>query len=240
MKRDYDWSSIVTKVEVVDAPPRNYYGRETLPPGTIETEYEKAPMKVSWIPEDVPVTKENLLKYLETTEEERRHIWNIDQREPEWLRHRLGRLSGSKVGSAADHNKYESPQRLIHKWLYVPQKDNYAMKWGRDHEDEARESYRMMRINQFANGKYPIEFEPPPKYLDPDYQSIPDVVPVDPNEISDKPYTNTIEVRGLVVHPTIPWFGYSSDGEVTETDDQGLLEIKCPKETLPRNTVVVL
>jgi hypothetical protein len=89
--------------------------------------------------------------------------------------------------------------------------------------------YRFLRINEFSHGKAPIEFEPPPAYLDADYRTI-DLVPVDPNDISSDPYTNRIEVRGLVIHPTINWFGYSPDGEVFETDDKGLLEIKCPQK----------
>jgi len=226
----------VTKVEIIEAAKPDPPGDENFaalrvpvsrPSGTIVREYEEPPMKVSWIPEDVAVTKENLLNALQVTEEERRRIWSIDQREPEWLHHRLGRLSGSKVGSAVGHNKYESPQKLIQKWLYVPTKDNYAMKWGRDHEDEARELYRSLRMTEFGRQKAPVQFEPPPSYLPDDYRTIDNVVPVDPNEISDDPYTNHVEVRGLVVHPTIPWFGYSPDGEVFETDDKGLLGKFC-------------
>jgi hypothetical protein len=238
MKRDYDWSSMVTKVEIIEAAkpePADFFSKlqtpvSRQPSGTIEREYEEPPMKVSWIPKDVPATKENLLQALQTTEDERRRIWNIDQREPEWLHHRLGRLSGSKVGSAVGHNRYESPQKLIQKWLYVPTKDNYAMKWGRDHEDEARELYRSLRIHEFSRQKTAVQFEPPPRYLDSDYQTIDNVVPIDPNDVSSDPYTNRVEVRGLVIHPTIPWFGYSPDGEVFETDDKGLLEIKCPQK----------
>jgi hypothetical protein len=185
-------------------------------------------MQVSWIPDDVPVTKENLLAALAVTEEERRRIWSIEQRDPEWLQHRLGRISGSKVGSAAGHNKYDTPDKLVKNWLYVPVVDNSAMKWGRDNEDTAREAYRQERLKQFEHGKYAIEFTAPPRYLPEEFRTIDNVTPVDPNAVSDKPYEIQVEVKGLIVHPTIHWFGYSPDGEVFETDDKGLLEIKCP------------
>lgn len=244
-KRKYDWMDSLTKIDVVQAPPPRGWGwtdqdqkaedeakqarRQRHVAGTVEIEYAEPPMQVSWIPEDVPVTKENLLKHLSVTPEERVRIWSIEQRDPEWLRHRLGRLSGSKVGSAAGHNKYETPDQLVNKWLYVPQKDNYAMRWGREHEDEARESYRQIKLAQQRPHKSVVEFDRPPRYLDQDFQQLDDVVPVEPNDVSDEPYTNEVEVKGLVVHPTIHWFGYSPDGEVFETDDKGLLEIKCPQ-----------
>ena len=102
------------------------------------------------------------------------------------------------------------------------------MKWGRDNEALARDTYKSHRLNQFKDYKAVVEFEPPPSYLPREFQHV-DIVPVDPNEISSKPYTIDIQVRGLIVHPTLNWMGYSSDGEVFETDDKGLLEIKCPQ-----------
>lgn len=260
-KRQYDWSQIVKKVDIVDAPPYMPYNsfksqtskgvvKEYKAPGTVEVEYEKAPLKVSWIPENEPVTKENLLKYLSVTEEDRKRIWTIDQREPDWHRQRAGRLTGSRVGSAAGHNKYSTPEKLINEWLYVEVEDNHLMKWGRDNEDGARESYCNIRRNQFKTEKlhffpflfklfpkkftrYTVEFDAPPSYLDPDYRQTDNIVPVDPNEVSDDPYKIEVTVRGLIVHPTINYFGYSPDGEIVETDDQGLLEIKCPQRMYP-------
>jgi len=253
-KREYDWMSSITTVEIVEAPPTFPQGNRALSaemaawdksntqqrhqssiitsftPGTIEKTYEKPPMKVSWIPDDVPVTRENLLNYLTVTEEDRMRIWSIDQREPDWHKQRAGRITGSRVGSAAGHNRYASPDKLIREWLYVPVVDNAAMKWGRDHEDPARDVYKSLRTNQFSSRKATIEFDPQPSYLPDDYKSIDNVVPVDPNEVSSDPFQIRVDVRGLIVHPTINWFGYSPDGEVFETDDKGLLEIKCPRK----------
>lgn len=234
-KRVYEWSSLVKTVAVVDAPKKYgayakpYSSAPSQPSGTVEKEYQKPPMAMTWIPDDVEPTKESLLAALVVTEEERAYIWSIDQREDAWHVARRGRLTGSRVGSAAGHNKFESPKKLINNWLYVSIDDNFNMKWGRDHESEAREQYRQLRIAQFAKGKFTIPFDDPPEYLPEKYRTITDVVPVDPNTVSDKPYDMRIEVRGLIVHPTINWFGYSADGEVFETDDKGLLEIKCPQ-----------
>ena len=65
---------MVSKIEVIEAAtpePMQFFPTSNsqqptpiVPVGTIEREYEKPPMKVSWLPEDVPVTKENLLKAL--------------------------------------------------------------------------------------------------------------------------------------------------------------------------------
>lgn len=126
--KEYDWASMMKTVNVVAAPPRSQTSgtkraySETVPSmpsvpsvpsGTVEVTMEEQPMKVSWIPESEPVTRENLLKYLEVTEDERRKIWSYDQRDPEWHIARYGRLTGSRAGSAAGHNKYVFASYLI-------------------------------------------------------------------------------------------------------------------------------
>lgn len=107
------------------------------------------------------------------------------------------------------------------------------MKWGRDHEDEARDLYKLTKQMQHQNGKIVIEFADAPSYLPEEFRIIDDIQPVDPNSVSDKPYNIDITVRGLIVHPTMNWMAYSPDGEVDETDDAGLLEIKCPRRIYP-------
>lgn len=229
-----DWSTFdFPTVGVIDAPtPFVAPSRPEAPvlaSGTVSSVIESPPHAASWIPADVPVTRETLLNALVLGEEERRYIWSIDQREPAWHRARAGRLTGSRVGSAAGHNPYCSPEKLVHEWLYVPVVDNATMKHGRDNEDPARDLYCNVKRKQNRPYKQCIEFSPPPSYLDADFAHIDDVAPLDPNTVSDAPYDIRVDVRGLVVHSTKPYFGYSSDGEVFETDDQGLLEIKCPR-----------
>lgn len=198
--------------------------------GTIEI--TKSDFSCSWIGDDIEPTEESLLKALFVTEKEREYIWSVDQREKAWHLARRGRMTGSRVGTAASHCPYSTPDKLVHEWLYVPIEDNDNMKWGRDHEDEARNTYKMIREQQHGRQKQVVEFEPPPFYLPEEFRTITDPnysTPVDPNKVSDKPYSMNIVLRGLIVHPVHHWMGYSPDGEVYETDDEGLLEIKCPR-----------
>lgn len=238
LKRVMMWSNIVRTVQIVDKEekkpdsPLSTEKIESLQPGTIERVYETRSFTCSWIPKDVKPTVEILLKALEVDEARRAYIWSIDQKEEDWHKERRGRATGSRVGSAIGNNPYSTPQQLIHEWLYVPVKDNENMKWGRDHEDEARQFYKMIKESQHHQKKTIIPFDPPPSYLPEQFRVIdhPDYVnPVDPNKVSDKPYTIEITVRGLIVHPVHCWMAYSPDGEVEETDDSGLLEIKCPR-----------
>lgn len=235
----YNWDQFTFPlVNVVDAPTRFLapttpaVGTTTTRRGHTSIEVEAPPMKVSWIPEDVPVTRENLLAHLSVTEGERKYIWSIDQREPAWHRARAGRLTGSRVGAAASHNPYSTPANLIHEWLYVPVVDNAAMKHGRDNEGPSRDMYRQLKMKQNVPEKQQIEYAAPPTYLDEDFRQLDDV---EYPEFSNEPYDIHIDVRGLVVHPTVCHYGYSSDGEIFETtDDKGLLEIKCPRKMYPQ------
>lgn len=104
------------------------------------------------------------------------------------------------------------------------------MKWGRDHEDEARQFYidTMVYKNTPEKEKVMVDFAPSPSYVPDEYKDV-DIVPVDPNEVSDLPYSIRVDVCGLVVSTVKSYCAYSSDGEVLETDDKGLLEIKCPR-----------
>jgi hypothetical protein len=232
----YDFSSMVTKHAIVGAqPPSRKRSYPSKPPGTVELHYEEPPMKVSWIPDDVPVTRENLLKALEVTEAEREFIWSVEQRDPEWHRARLGRLTGSKAGAAAGFNSYESPKSLLNKWLYVPVVDNFNMKWGRDHEEEALQAYRKIRIAQFeANQGGAIPFDTPPSFLPERYRRPEAWDNLEPVRLTAKnaPFTVDVVTRGLIVNAKHPWMGYSPDGEVTICGgaDRCLLEIKCPQK----------
>lgn len=239
--RKFDFSKInIPVVDISDEPesdpstfgaPSGPAKGNTFVSGSIVTTIEEPPMKVSWIPADVPVTRENLLAALQVTEAEREQIWKYDQREPEWHRARAGRITGSRVGSAAGHNPYCDPEKLVYEWLYVPVKDNAAMKWGRDNEDPARNLYMDIKRGQNQHVKKATPFERMPSYIEDEYRLVDtEAIPVDPNEVSDLPYDIRVDVRGLVVHPEKCYIGYSSDGEVTETDDKGMLEIKCPRK----------
>lgn len=229
MKKVYDFSHLPPAV-VREASPRQKSPRQSnlAEYGIGNEPLPVEPMKISWIPDHVEVTKENLLAYLNVTEEERKHIWSIDQRDPLWHLHRAGRLTGSRAGAAAGHNPYSSPQQLVHEWLYVPVTDNAAMKYGRDNEGGARDMYMEIKRRQNTPKKVAIEFATPPSYLDEDFRHV-ELQPVDPNQVSEEPYDIRVDVRGLVIHPVKTYCGYSADGEVFETDDKGLLEIKCPR-----------
>lgn len=185
------------------------------------------PIPCSWIPDNVEVTKENLLAALQVDDAERERIWGYDQRQEEWQVARRGRITGSRIGALAGKNKYCSPQQLLREWLYVPVEDNAAMKHGRDNEDTARSYYKDFKMRQNTPNKVVVEFAEQPSYIPPEYRHV-DIQPVDPNEASDLPYAIRVDVRGLYVHPEKGYLAYSSDGEVTETDDRGLLEVKCP------------
>lgn len=186
------------------------------------------PMPCSWIVDNVPVTKENLLAALEVTEEERVKIWSLGQREDGWHMARRGRITGSRIPAMAGKNPYCPPRKLLKEWLYQPVIDNAAMKHGRDNEDCARNFYKDYKLRQNTPNKVRVDFAEQPSYIPLEYRQV-DIQALDPNEVSDLPYDIHIDVRGLVVHPTKCYIAYSSDGEVTETDDRGLLEIKCPR-----------
>jgi hypothetical protein len=241
LKRIHEFDNVVKTVNVVDISDKFkesttsdlLEATASFQPGTIELIYESKPdFTCSWLNAEEEVTENNLLKALEVDEARRKYIWSIDQKEDDWHKERRGRLTGSRIGSAIGNNPYQTPEKLIHEWLYVPVLDNVNMKWGRDHEDEARQFYKLLRESHHHNQKKIIPFDPPPSYLPEEFRTIdhPDyITPVDPNAISDKPYHIEITVRGLIVHPVHNWMAYSPDGEVEETDDSGLLEIKCPR-----------
>ncbi len=233
MKRTFDFSNMpsVGVVEQYKAEkPRGPVGPTPVIHGNIQTEIEAPPMKVSWIPEHMPVTKENLLHALSVTEQEREMIWNIDQRDPLWHLHRAGRLTGSRMGSACGVNKWCSPDQLIQEWLYKPVVMNAAMLHGIEHESPVRQMYIETRRRQNAHGVPVVEFEPPPSGVPEDYQHI----EMDPVEVdSAEPFDMSVRVRGLVVDHRHSWLGYSSDGEVTSTEGKHLLEIKAPRNPYP-------
>ena len=224
--KSYDFSKMqmpnVDIVEKYEAPAKLVATPHA--PG-METQVEKPPMKVSWIPDTVPVTRENLLKALEVTPEEQRVIWSTEQRDPLWHLHRAGRLTGSRVGSACGMNKWCTPDQLVHEWLYKPVVMNAAMQHGIDNENPVRQMYIDSKLRQNRPTKQVIEFERPPEGIGEDYMHI----DMDPAAASDKPYDLKVDVRGVVVHPKHPWIGYSSDGEATDSDDNYLIEIKCPR-----------
>jgi hypothetical protein len=247
MKRTFDFSNMPT-VGIVEQykeeKPRcgaGPGGRAGPPPtinGNIETKIEAPPMKVSWIPEQVPVTKENLLSALNVTEQEREMIWSFDQRDPLWHLHRAGRLTGSRMGSACGVNKWCTPDQLVQEWLYKPVVMNAAMLHGIEHEAPVREMYLESRRRQNtkglnSNGLLPVvEFEPPPSGVPEDFQHI-EMDPPIGEVTANEPYELSVRVRGLVVDHRYSWLGYSSDGELSGTEGKHLLEIKCPRNPYP-------
>lgn len=191
---------------------------------------------MAWIPENVEATAANLEAVLGRTEEERQAIIKAPQRSDAWHKARTTLMTGSKAGSAAGHNDWETPDQLITNWLQDILEDNRDMYRGRLHEDTALSMYLQFMRELHRDGKKVVEFADPPDYLDPKFHTIDDVVPQDPNTVSDKPYTIDVQVPGLIPHRDILWMGYSPDGIVTETDDVGLLEIKCPRHS-PKLTI---
>ena len=111
------WMSMVPKVNVISAPVEVY---EPLTPsepkekrdyGTIEI--TKSDFTCSWISDDIEPTEESLLRGVFVTEKDREDIWSVDQKKELWHRARRGRITGSRVGTAAGHCPYSTPDKLV-------------------------------------------------------------------------------------------------------------------------------
>ena len=98
-----------------------------------------------------PVMKEKIQQYMEklkVTSQEVQHIMGIAQRDPEWIKQRHGRMTASNYGSAAGHNPYTSPRKLLMSLLWDTFKGNKATEYGNQNESVCAKLYE-----QFMNSK---------------------------------------------------------------------------------------
>jgi hypothetical protein len=81
-------------------------------------------------------------RHVRRTMEQIRRIANMVQRSLGWKINRIGRMTASAFASYLNHNSYKTPKgQLDEVTTENVNEDNEAMKWGRDHEDEARNDY---------------------------------------------------------------------------------------------------
>ena len=78
---------------------------------------------------------------LTVDESQREQISQYDQRTPEWLKSRVGRLTASRFGACRGHCQYTSHTQALRDMLWGEFKGNMATEWGTAHEDGAVQVY---------------------------------------------------------------------------------------------------
>lgn len=159
-------------------------------------------------------TKEEWMAALTVTSFDVERIKNVEQRTPEWLNARIGRLTASNFGTAAGHNKHQSSKRLVNELLWKSFSGNKATRWGTFFEPVALAAYTAKRIDEIGR-----------KHID--------ALKDGGQGIAPAQLAFEVSSSGLNVCQAIPWLAFSPDGIVHTTDDSGhpvtaLLEIKCP------------
>lgn len=91
-----------------------------------------------------PISKQDQW-YVATIEQHLDHAVNSsgDTANPEWLRFRKGRNTGSTAGAIHGVNKYCSRKKQLRELLWNTFKGNIMTKWGNDHEDDAEACFTM-------------------------------------------------------------------------------------------------
>jgi hypothetical protein len=91
-----------------------------------------------------PISKQDQW-YVATIEQHLDHPVNSsgDTANPEWLRFRKGRNTGSTAGAVHGVNKYCSRKNQLRELLWNTFKGNHMTKWGNDHEDDAEACFTM-------------------------------------------------------------------------------------------------
>lgn len=92
----------------------------------------------------MPISKQDQW-YVATIEQHLDHAVNSsgDTANPEWLRFRKGRNTGSTAGAIHGVNKYCSRKKQLSELLWNTFKGNIMTKWGNDHEDDAEACFTM-------------------------------------------------------------------------------------------------
>jgi putative phage-type endonuclease len=70
----------------------------------------------------------------------------LKQRSPEWHEARIGRITGSRIGAVLGHSPWQTRKALLAEMVAEAtgnrvERDSPAMRWGRDHEDEALDDF---------------------------------------------------------------------------------------------------
>ena len=70
----------------------------------------------------------------------------IEQRTAEWHDARIGRITGSRIGAVLGHSPWQSRKQLLADMVREAlgervERDSPAMRWGRDHEQEALDDF---------------------------------------------------------------------------------------------------
>lgn len=72
----------------------------------------------------------------------------LQQRTPEWLDARIGRITGSRIGAVLGHSPWQTRKQLLAEMVRETlgervERDSPAMKWGREHEQDAIDDFRL-------------------------------------------------------------------------------------------------
>jgi len=114
--------------------------------------------------------KQEFLKSLEITEEERDNIKNELQRSEKWHIVRENRLTASSFGAAAGHSPYCSPYELINQKLWDTFKGNEATEYGTKLESTACQMAQIYFQKQYgALGYSSVWIEEVGLYINRDY-----------------------------------------------------------------------
>lgn len=70
----------------------------------------------------------------------------LEQRTPQWLDARIGRVTGSRIGAVLGHSPWQSRKQLLADMVREAlgervERDSPAMRWGREHEQDALDDF---------------------------------------------------------------------------------------------------
>lgn len=157
--------------------------------------------------------KQEFLQSLAVTPEQAEHIMNEPQRTDLWKKHRQGRMTASNYGTAAGHNKYSTPRKLLMNLLWEDFKGNAATEHGTKYEPVAAQFYE-----KWIQQMYQLPHDHPHRLK---------IIPPAMSELvfDSRPQ---VDYPGLMVCPELPWLAVSPDGLPRMNGLKFLLEIKCP------------
>ena len=72
----------------------------------------------------------------------------LQQRTPQWLDARIGRVTGSRIGAVLGHSPWQSRKQLLADMVREAlgervERDSPAMRWGREHEQDALDDFAL-------------------------------------------------------------------------------------------------
>lgn len=174
-------------------------------------------------------------RYVYKTAEELTLIANMLQGTDPWKDSRIGRITASNFGAAANHSEYDSADTLTRKLLdgFTP---NEAMLEGQKNEPVACRAYIDQNHRKLRNLLADARIHSSTMISFHNNQLVVEELAPSAVRLDDVQFAKLFDVghAGLYVDPYEQWRGASVDGIcVVQGNETGLLEIKCPKDKPP-------